>query len=75
MTVEVNPINQRKATYDETSSIALFNEDCLTVMDRIQNKSIDMIFCYLPDGMTAQNKKYYAIAKERIHRTKEGLRK
>lgn len=56
MAVETNTMNQRKVAYDETSPITLFNEDCLTVMDRIPNESIDMILCDLPYGVTAQNK-------------------
>lgn len=37
-------------------SIILYDEDCLTAMERIPDKSIDMILCDLPYGITARNK-------------------
>lgn len=33
----------------------IYNEDCLTGMDRIPDRSVDMILCDLPYG-TTQNK-------------------
>ena len=37
------------------SKIELYNGDCLEIMQKIENKSIDMILCDLPYG-TTQNK-------------------
>ena len=34
----------------------IYNEDCLEGMKRIDNKSVDMILCDLPYGITARNK-------------------
>lgn len=34
------------------SKIELYNGDCLDIMDKIPNKSIDMILCDLPYGLT-----------------------
>ena len=34
----------------------IYNEDCLEGMKKIDDKSIDMIFCDLPYGVTAKNK-------------------
>ena len=34
----------------------LYNGDCLEVMKDIPNKSVDMILCDLPYGVTARNK-------------------
>lgn len=34
----------------------IYNGNCLELMQDIKNKSIDMIFCDLPYGVTAQNK-------------------
>ena len=34
----------------------LYNKDCLDVMPQIPDKSIDMILCDLPYGITARNK-------------------
>ena len=33
-------------------SIQLYNGDCLDIMNKIPNKSIDMILCDLPYGLT-----------------------
>ncbi|GLI82534.1 methyltransferase [Rossellomorea marisflavi] len=35
---------------------SIYNEECLSGMAKIQNKSIDMILCDLPYGVTNQNK-------------------
>ena len=34
----------------------LYNEDCLKVLDDVPDKSIDMILCDLPYGVTSKNK-------------------
>ena len=34
------------------SKIELYNGDCLEIMQKIENKSIDMILCDLPYGTT-----------------------
>jgi site-specific DNA-methyltransferase (adenine-specific) len=41
---------------DTTKNIQLFLGDCLEVMKEIPDKSIDMILCDLPYGITARNK-------------------
>lgn len=37
-------------------NVKLYNGDCLEVMKNIPDKSIDMILCDLPYGITARNK-------------------
>lgn len=34
------------------SKVELYNGDCLDIMNKIPNKSIDMILCDLPYGLT-----------------------
>ena len=44
----------------------IYNEDCLEGMKRIPDKSIDMILCDLPYGVTARNKWDFVIPFERL---------
>lgn len=37
----------------ENSTVRLYKGDCLEIMDNIADKSVDMILCDLPYGMTA----------------------
>ena len=38
--------------YINEKKISLFNGDCLDIMSKISNKSIDLILCDLPYGIT-----------------------
>lgn len=44
----------------------IYNEDCLEGMKRIPVKSVDMILCDLPYGVTARNKWDFVIPFERL---------
>ena len=67
------------------SIIKLYHGDCLTEMNKIADKSIDMILCDLPYGTTAcintkrnfigieLDDNYFKIAEDRINKAKESI--